>query len=481
MNAQSLTNTVEPPAATCALRRVLVVAQEPVMSDRLQKMLSGRHAGGAETPPDNDQGGPLSTAEGAFEIDWESQVLEAPTLISQAAEEGFPYAVVLADVSTLSSPSRLDLIGDLWRADPALQLAVCCAPADCESCRQIVATLPLRDQLLILKKPVEDIELAQAVRTLTAKWNLSRSGRPDAERREEQESRLSELRESLEETQNQLLQYGKMASIGQLAAGVAHEINNPVAFISSNLNTLVNYVEDVTRLLEAFDNLLSKCGESPADLSSDVEKVGRLREEIDLDYLLGDLKSLLDESIEGVCRVRKIVMDLRDFSHVDRPDAEPADINQLMQTAIRLASNELKYKTEIVREYGEIPTLPCYGSQLGQVFLNLLVNAAHAIEKGGQVIVRTGVVEDRIWVEVADSGHGIPANIRDRIFEPFFTTKDVGKGTGLGLHLSYKLVKAHGGEILVDSTIGKGTTFRIELPLSGRPDAVEERQSDPSV
>jgi len=272
----------------------------------------------------------------------------------------------------------------------------------------------------------------------------------------------------------QWLRADRMGSIGQRAAGVAHEINNPIGFISSNLNSLAQYVVDLKSVLGAYDGLLQACLSNAANVVQQAQGVQQARTDKDLDYVLSDLDNLIAESVEGTQRVRQIVADLRDFSHVDAPNGNEEDINRLLDKTINVAWNELKYKTEVVREYGELPTIPCYGGKLGQVFLNLLVNAAHAIEERGTVTVRTGHAGEQMWVEVTDTGCGIPPENLKRIFDPFFTTKDVGKGTGMGLHLAYKIVEAHGGHIHVQGEGGRGSTFRIELPLSGPPVAQEK-------
>jgi two-component system NtrC family sensor kinase len=163
---------------------------------------------------------------------------------------------------------------------------------------------------------------------------------------------------------------------------------------------------------------------------------------------------------------------------VDNPNVSEENINQLLDKTINVAWNELKYKTEVVREYGQIPLIPCYGGKLGQLFLNLLVNAAQAIEERGTITIRTGQDDRHVWVEVSDTGRGIPSEDLKRIFDPFFTTKEVGKGTGMGLHLAYKIVEAHGGHIRAESTVGEGTTFRIELPVAGSPE-IREKQDEP--
>ena len=189
-------------------------------------------------------------------------------------------------------------------------------------------------------------------------------------------------------------------------------------------------------------------------------------QESELAFIRQDLPNLLQESRDGIARVRKIVQDLKDFSHVDeKPDWQFADLNQCMESTLNIASNALKYKADVVRLYGQLPELQCIASQVSQVILNLLVNAAHAIgEARGTITVRTGGDANAVWFEVADTGNGIPPDVLPRIFEPFYTTKPVGKGTGLGLSISYGIIQKHRGRIDVQTEIGKGTTFHITLP-----------------
>jgi two-component system, NtrC family, sensor kinase len=270
---------------------------------------------------------------------------------------------------------------------------------------------------------------------------------------------LKQLNEQLESAQTQLLQSEKMASIGQLAAGVAHEINNPVGFVNSNLGTLGKYVTSMLSVIAAYETAEAKVGQKTCPEVSEVKKT------VDFNYLREDIPSLLKESQDGLARVTRIVQDLKDFSHVDESNWQCASIEQGMDSTLNVVSNEIKYKADVVKEYAGLPFVECMPSQLNQVFMNLLVNAAQAIDKKGTITVRTGKSGDEVWVEVADTGKGIPSENLNRIFDPFFTTKPIGKGTGLGLSLSYGIVQKHHGRIDVKSEVGKGSAFRIWLPV----------------
>ncbi len=281
------------------------------------------------------------------------------------------------------------------------------------------------------------------------------------ERLAAEQKELATLLKKMEEAQNQILQSEKMAAIGQLAAGVAHEINNPIGFVNSNLGTLKNYVERLFGLVDSYDQCVVKNAVQSPQLAA-------AKREADLDFLREDVVALLGESRDGLDRVKKIVQDLKDFSHVDEAELQDADLNAGLDSTLNVVWNELKYKAEVVKEYGRLPPVRCIAGQINQVFMNLLINAAQAIDQHGTIIIRTATEGERVRIEVSDSGRGMPPEIRKRVFEPFFTTKPVGKGTGLGLSLSYDIVvKTHGGRFEVDSEPGKGSTFRIWLPVGG--------------
>ena len=288
----------------------------------------------------------------------------------------------------------------------------------------------------------------------------------DALQREKAEQ--ASLIEKLEIAHNQLLQSEKMASIGQLAAGVAHEINNPIGFINSNIGTLSGYLTSVFAVLDAYAEAQAKVAQHGADCAA----VDALKAQVDFDFLREDISALMTETKGGVTRVKKIVQDLKDFSHVDESEWQWADLHKGLDSTLNVVWNEIKYKAEVVKEYGELPAVECLSGQINQVFMNLLVNAAHAIHERGTITLRSGANGETVWVEIADTGCGIAPEHMTRIFDPFFTTKPVGKGTGLGLSLSYGIVKKHHGSIEVSSEPGKGTCFRVVLPVK-QPEAAK--------
>ena len=262
---------------------------------------------------------------------------------------------------------------------------------------------------------------------------------------------LSALLGKIDQAQTQLLQTEKMAAIGQLAAGVAHEINNPIAFVNSNFITLGNYVNELLRVIDA--------AADPAALE--------LAAEIDLPFLREDIKALINESGDGLQRVRKIIADLKDFSHIDETLPQPTDLLAGLETTISVANHELKYKVDLVRELRPLPPVRCIGGQINQVLMNLLVNAAQSISDHGTVTLRSGVEGTNVWLEIEDNGSGMSDDVKRRMFEPFFTTKPIGSGTGLGMSLSYDIIHGHGGSFDVDSAPGKGTRIRLWLPIDG--------------
>jgi PAS domain S-box-containing protein len=271
--------------------------------------------------------------------------------------------------------------------------------------------------------------------------------------------------------ERQMLQTERMASIGQLAAGVAHEINNPVGFIHANLLQMSEYVDELGRLWDLVGELRKAVDAAdPAEIREAAQHLGRRADEVDASFLLSDLATALRESQEGSERIRHIVQDLRVFAH-DDPELELADVNQCLDSTANIVWTMLKHAARLEKDYGEIPPISCRPMQLKQVFMNLLVNAYQAIESGpardtpGRVGLRTRADASGVTISVMDTGIGISAEHLDRIFEPFFTTKEVGEGMGLGLSTSFDIVRRHGGRLRAESEPGRGTTFEVFLPL----------------
>ncbi len=273
---------------------------------------------------------------------------------------------------------------------------------------------------------------------------------------------LAEANQKQKELHQQLLQSEKMASIGQLAAGVAHEINNPIAFVTSNLGALQDYTGRLLAMLDVYGQLEAVAVEHP-DL---LQKVKQTRDKLELEYLREDLTSLLAESLDGVHRVRRIVQDLKDFSHAGEVTRQRVDLHPGIDSTLNIVWNEIKHKATVIKEYGNLPEIECVPAQINQVFMNLLVNASHAIESNGTITIRTRHEAPWVMVEIADTGSGIAPDVLSRIFDPFFTTKPIGKGTGLGLSLSYGIIAQHGGRIDVQSEAGNGTAFQVWLPVA---------------
>lgn len=283
---------------------------------------------------------------------------------------------------------------------------------------------------------------------------------------EEQKVLIAKLRNA----QEQLLNNEKMASIGQLAAGVAHEINNPVGYVNSNINSLDGYVTDIYDVLDVYQTLEQTIPEE----NEHRKKLKDMKSDIDFDFIRDDIKELISESKEGVLRVKQIVKDLKDFSHVDEAEWQVTDLEKGIDSTLNIVHNELKYKAKIHKSYGDIPTIECVPSQINQIIMNLLVNAGHAIDEQGTITIQTGTLEDKyIFVDIIDTGKGIAPENLNKIFDPFFTTKPVGQGTGLGLSLSYSIAEKHGGELSVNSVVGEGTTFRLRLPIKKEVEPTE--------
>ncbi len=264
---------------------------------------------------------------------------------------------------------------------------------------------------------------------------------------------------SLEEAQNKLVQSEKMASLGQLTAGVAHEINNPVNFVLSNVNPLKRDINDVINVQKKYEEVIKY-----HNLENQFAEIEKFKNDLDYEYTLNEIDKLLEGIEEGGNRTAEIVKGLRNFSRLDESEMKIANINECVDSTLMMLKNQFKNRIEIEKDFSEVPDIFCYPGKLNQVFMNLLSNAGQAIDGKGKIIIKTWNNDQSIFVSITDDGKGMDENTKSKIFEPFFTTKDVGEGTGLGLSISYGIIQDHNGSIDVKSELKKGTEFIISLP-----------------
>src|SRR5471032_2230340 len=457
-------------------RRILLIDDTPSIHQDFRKILTppvdaNLELDEMETALFGDSVKPQAQAQ-AFELDSAYGGQEGLQLLCQAMQQERPYALAFVDMRMPQGWDGAQTIEELWKVDPQLQVVVCTAYSD-YSWEELLFRLQGHDRLLILKKPFDNIEVQQMANTLAAKWDMARRASLQTSHLEhlvEQRTQALTLTsqalqleiDERKQLESQLVQSEKLASLGQLAAGVAHEINNPVGFISSNLSTLDGYFKQLQQMLDAYR-------QAEASISSPevIERLNLLRERVELEFLREDIPLLIKESKDGISRVGQIVKDLKDFSRVDSSQEwQWANLQQGIESTLNIVANELKYKADVVKEYQVLPEIECLPSQINQVIMNLIVNASQAIgPERGVITLRTGLEGETVWIEVADTGSGIEPQCLQKIFDPFFTTKPIGQGTGLGLSLSYGIVKKHHGDISVRSEVGAGTTFRVELPV----------------
>ncbi|NOY85489.1 MAG: PAS domain-containing protein [Nitrospirae bacterium] len=300
---------------------------------------------------------------------------------------------------------------------------------------------------------------------------------------QERTQALQKSCETLKMKDAQILQQEKMASIGVLTAGIAHEINNPVGYISSNMELLQESLGDIisyTQLLEY--GLAAQTKENDAKRRVlEMDQIKQVQARMKVEKLFSDSEKIIKESGQGLKRIKRIIHDLRMFSHSDENKMISTDLNHEIQNTLNIVEHELKHKAEIVTQFEFVPPLNCYPQQLNQVFMNLLINASHAVSEGDVIHIRTHYRDGQIYVVFKDTGTGIPAENLKKIFDPFFTTKSVGKGTGLGLYISYGIVEKHKGTLSVESKLGEGTTFTIKLPVAHSESLVHPAMTIPAI
>lgn len=279
---------------------------------------------------------------------------------------------------------------------------------------------------------------------------------------------LTKAYKALKSSQAQLVQSEKMASLGQMVAGVAHEINTPLGYVRNNIETIQNFFEQSQTLLTAYQNLVTAMTAAEPNLeeiATQTQTVDEFGEIFQNTELIEEMQHIFPDSLYGLDQISELVSNLKDFSRLDQAKLSNVNLNECLESTLVIAKNPLKYKVTVKKEYGDIPRISCSPSQINQVFLNLLVNAAQAIENKGTILIKTYYDHDYVYVVIQDNGKGIAKEHLQKIFDPFFTTKPIGEGTGLGLSISFQIIEKHGGKIRVASEVGKGTRFTISLPI----------------
>lgn len=360
--------------------------------------------------------------------------------------------LVLTDVK-MPGMDGVEFLGRIRALDPDLPVILMTAYADLD---MTVKALKMGAYDFIIKPFDPEYLLAAVDKGLKYRY-LCQLERDHTARLEKA---VAEKTKELQELHAKFIHSEKMAAIGLLSAGIAHEINNPISFIASNLGSMGKYVGRMTDFV-AWQEGLIESGCSP-DILEEHERYKRASK---IDYVTKEMRLMVEELMEGVERIKKIVGSLKTFSRKDDNVLVEANLNDLVESTLTIVWNEIKYVATVTRELGDIPPINCFPSQLNQVIVNLLINAAQALEQQGEITIRTWHDGESVFLSVADTGQGIPAENLERIFEPMFTTKEPGKGTGLGLSIVHDIVRTHNGEITVASEPGRGTTFTVRLPV----------------
>ncbi|MEN6566916.1 MAG: response regulator [Veillonellales bacterium] len=378
--------------------------------------------------------------------------------------------IVLLDIM-MPKVNGIEILKDIRRKDEYndIQIIMFTGLADKESFRLCFEN-GAND---FISKPINVIEFTARMRAAVKARKNVLMLRNMFNKTAEQYNELQQANRSMKSMQEQLIQQEKLASLGEMAAGVAHEINNPIGFVSSNLETLGKYLTKIKEILALYRNFSLMAGAETVgrqELLQAKQRLEETEEKQKMDMILADIGPIIEESKDGVSRVTKIVRSLRNFARTGLEDEMAmSDLNQIIEEALLIVRNEVKYAANVEKKLGIIPNILCDKGQIGQVLVNIFVNAAQAIKSQkrnelGTIFVETCTDDIYVVGKITDDGPGIPPEYVGRIFDPFFTTKEVGGGTGLGLSIAYGIIKKHGGELLAESEAGKGASFTIKIP-----------------
>jgi two-component system, NtrC family, sensor kinase len=401
--------------------------------------------------------------------DGPSALVEIEAALAQRAE----FALVILDV-TMPGWGGVETLERIWQIAPDTQALFCTGGP--LGYREIQARFGDTDAILVIKKPFSHVEIAQSAQTLTTKWRLQREARAQlgaleaavSARTAQLEAANRRLAEELawrDRVETEIRVSQRLEAVGQLAAGIAHEINNPLQYVGDHLEFVNDATADLLTLVGRLDSCLA------GDAAEAVERTARdAFESIDVPYMKRELPGALVAIQDGIQRITSIVRAMKELSHPGTRDARVADLNRALESALEISATSYRTIADLEKQLAPLPPVTCFIAELGQVFLNLIINAAQAMEgqPRGKLIVTSTVDGDDVVVTIADTGGGIAPEIQQRIFDPFFTTKEVGRGTGQGLAIARAIVvDRHGGSLSFDSVTGLGTTFFIRIPIAG--------------
>ena len=476
-------------------RRILVIDDNPAIHEDFRKIFS-RSMPTAEALSQSEAAffGETKAADSdaQFEMDSAFQGQEALQRVTTAWRENRPYAMAFLDVRMPPGWDGVETAARIWQQDPQLQIVLCTAYSD-YSWEDMRARLGRSDRLVILKKPFDNVEVLQLADTLTEKWRVTEQAALKMsemelaiqERTREIQKANEELQAEIVERQlveNQLVQAQKLESIGQLAAGIAHEINTPIQYIGDSVDFLRSAVTSIEEVLGKY-RLLHTASDG-RDSAEVLARAQSAAEAADLEFLQAEIPRAFERTLDGITRVAKIVRAMKEFSFPGAHEHSYANINHALENTLVVARNEYKLLATVQTQFGELPDVNCNVSELNQVFLNLIVNAAHAIQESGKdattgvIAIRTSEAGGMVEVAIGDNGCGIAPEHVNKVFEPFFTTKEVGRGTGQGLSIARAaVVTRHGGTLTFESEVGRGTTFFVRVPVHGVNEPCVESQT----